>query len=97
VNLAEEVYGQTGKTFEAGVAHALVGVLASPRFLFRLESTGSLAGDGPFAPIDEFSLASRLSYFLWSTMPDEELFRLAEAGELRQQLVLGRRLSGPGR
>ena len=86
VKLAESVYSQEGKTFEAGVAHALVAVLASPRFLFRLESTGSHVGEGPFSPIDEFSLASRLSYFLWSTMPDEELFRLAEAGELRRQL-----------
>ncbi|MEK6258332.1 MAG: DUF1592 domain-containing protein [Planctomycetota bacterium] len=86
VKLAEEIYRQPDKTFEAGVAHSLVAVLASPRFLFRLESTGSQRGDGPFSPIDELSLASRLSYFFWSTMPDDELFRLAEAGELRQQL-----------
>ncbi len=44
------------------------------------------AADVAYSPIDELSLASRLSYFLWSTMPDEELFRLAEAGELRKQL-----------
>lgn len=86
VNLAEGVYRQPDKTFEAGVAHALVAVLASPRFLFRLESTGVEAGDAPFSLIDELSLASRLSYFFWSTMPDNELFRLAEAGELRPQL-----------
>ena len=86
VKLAESVYQQPDKTFEAGVAHALVAVLASPRFLFRLESSGSTSGDGPFSLIDELALASRLSYFFWSTMPDEELIRLAEAGELRQQL-----------
>ncbi len=86
VKLAESVYSQEGKTFEAGVSHALVAVLASPRFLFRLESAASKAGEGSFSPIDEFALASRLSYFLWSTMPDEELFRLAETGELRKQL-----------
>ncbi len=86
VNLAEGVYQQPEKTFEAGVAHALVAVLASPRFLFRLESSGPAPTIGVFSPIDEFSLASRLSYFFWSTMPDEELFRLAEAGELRQHL-----------
>jgi Protein of unknown function (DUF1592)/Protein of unknown function (DUF1588)/Protein of unknown function (DUF1587)/Protein of unknown function (DUF1585)/Protein of unknown function (DUF1595)/Planctomycete cytochrome C len=86
VKLAESVYAQEGKTFEAGVSHALVAVLASPRFLFRLESTASKGGEGPFSPIDELALASRLSYFLWSTMPDEELFRLAEAGELRKHL-----------
>lgn len=86
VKLAESVYEQPGKTFEAGVAHALVAVLASPRFVFRLEGRGAPQGDGPFSPIDELSLASRLSYFLWSTMPDDELFRLAQAGELRRQL-----------
>ena len=86
VNMAEQVSAQPGKSFEAGVAQALVAVLASPRFLFRLESSGAPIGDGAFAPIDELSLASRLSYFFWSTMPDDELFRLAEAGQLRQQL-----------
>lgn len=86
VNMAEQVYVQPDKSFEEGVAHSLVAVLASPRFLFRLESNGAPAGDGPFAQIDELSLASRLSYFFWSTMPDDELFRLAEAGELRRQL-----------
>lgn len=86
VNMAEQVYTQPGKSFEAGIAQSLVAVLASPRFLFRLESSGGPVGDAPFAPIDELSLASRLSYFFWSTMPDEELFQLAEAGQLRQQL-----------
>ena len=86
ISVAEEVYQLPDKTFEAGIAHALVATLASPRFLFRLESVRKDAGNEPFALIDELSLASRLSYFLWSTMPDEELFRLAQAGELRQQL-----------
>ncbi len=86
VSLAEGVYTQPDKSFESGVAHALVAVLASPRFLFRLESTQSQAAAGPFALLDEWSLASRLSYFFWSTMPDEELFRLAAAGELRRQM-----------
>ena len=86
VKLAEEVYRQPEKTFESGVAHALVAVLASPRFLFRLESTGPASGDAAFSMIDELSLATRLSYFFWSTMPDDELFRLAETGELRRQL-----------
>ncbi|HYE32975.1 MAG TPA: DUF1592 domain-containing protein [Methylomirabilota bacterium] len=83
--LAESVYQQEGKTFEEGVAHAMVAVLASPRFLFRLEEP---AGDptGHFAAVDEFSLASRLSHFLWSTMPDERLLSLAERGELRKNL-----------
>lgn len=86
VNMAEKVYSQLDKSFESGIAHAFVAALASPRFLFRLEATVPAAPDAAYAPIDELSLASRLSYFLWSTMPDDELFRLAEAGQLRSQL-----------
>ncbi len=85
VAIAEESYREPGKTFEAGVGRAMVAVLASPRFIFRVE--GSVAeSDSPFVAIDEYALASRLSYFLWSTMPDQELFRLAERGELRANL-----------
>jgi hypothetical protein len=85
VSLAEGVYSQPGKTFEAGVAQAMVAVLASPRFLFHLEGTESpVAGTYPL--IDEYALASRLSYFLWSSMPDDELFRLAGEHKLRTNL-----------
>lgn len=85
--VAEKVYQQPDKTFEAGIAHAMVAVLASPRFLFRLESTESSSQDNDFPLTDEYSLASRLSYFLWSTMPDETLFQLAEKRELRASLA----------
>lgn len=89
--LAENIYQQPGKTFEAGVAHAMVAVLASPRCLFRLEEAQDgnkllSARSATFSPIDEYSLASRLSYFLWSTMPDQELIDLAARGELRKNL-----------
>jgi hypothetical protein len=85
-SLAESQYTQPGKTFEAGIAHAMAAILASPRFLFREERPESKRpGQGqPF--VDEYSLASRLSYFLWSSMPDAELSRLAAAGELRKNL-----------
>jgi hypothetical protein len=82
--LAESAYTQPGKTFEQGIAHAMAAVLASPRFLYRLEAPG--AGSGGFADVDEYSLASRLSYFLWSTTPDAELLALAARGELRANL-----------
>ncbi len=75
-----------GKTFEQGVAHAMSAVLASPRFLFRLEAPASNALNARFADVDEYSLASRLSYFLWSTMPDAELMDLASRGQLRANL-----------
>ena len=86
VGIAQNIYSQPGKKFEDGVAHAMMGVLASPRFLFRVEDAAPAEASEKFAAIDEYALASRLSYFLWSTMPDEELFALAKKGELRQQL-----------
>jgi len=90
VKLAESVYSQPGKTFEAGVSQAMVAVLASPRFLFREErpemASGRTAAPDTYPYVYEYSLASRLSYFLWSSMPDEELLRLAGAGELRKNL-----------
>jgi mono/diheme cytochrome c family protein len=84
--LAEEIYRHPGNTPEAGVAQAMVAVLASPRFLFREEPVPSAAPGQKYALLDEYSLASRLSYFLWSSLPDDELFKLAEKGELRKNL-----------
>ena len=71
VDLAEKSYSMPGGTFEAGVARAMTAVLASPRFLFHIESTAPSQPGQPFAQLDEYSLASRLSYFLWSTQPDD--------------------------
>ncbi|MDZ4683661.1 MAG: DUF1592 domain-containing protein [Planctomycetaceae bacterium] len=85
VGVAETVYRQSDKTFEQGIAQAMAAVLASPRFLFRFESPDVATASERFPRVDEFALASRLSYFLWSTMPDDELFRLAEQGQLRAQ------------
>ncbi len=84
--LARNVYTQPGKTFEEGIARAMMAILGSPRFLFRVEEPAPASAGQAFAPVDEYALASRLSYFLWSTMPDEELFRLAAKGELRRDL-----------
>ena len=86
VAIAEDGYQQPGKTFEEGVGRAMVAALASPRFLFRVEGGSSTDSTKPYAAINEYSLASRLSYFLWSTMPDQELLRLAEQGQLRKNL-----------
>lgn len=68
-----------GDRFDVAVGRALSGVLVSPKFLYRVEPSG----DGP---LDDFSLASRLSYFLWSSAPDDRLLDLAEAGRLREVL-----------
>ena len=70
---------QSGQGFEASLRAGIKGVLASPKFLYLREPAG---------PLDDFALASRLSYFLWSTMPDEALFTLARQGELRRPEVL---------
>jgi uncharacterized protein DUF1588/uncharacterized protein DUF1587/uncharacterized protein DUF1592/uncharacterized protein DUF1585/uncharacterized protein DUF1595 len=84
--LASGVYTQPGKPFEAGIAYAIEAVIASPRFLFRIEENAPGDAHAAWADVDEYSLASRLSYFLWSTMPDDELTRLAARGELRKNL-----------
>jgi hypothetical protein len=86
VAIAEAVYRLPGKRFEEGVTQAMVAVLASPRFVFRTEDVSPAQPTQRYALIDEYSLASRLSYFLWSTMPDDELFGLAGRGALRMQL-----------
>lgn len=84
--IAKGVYQQPGKSVQHGVAHAMVAILAAPRFLFRIEQVDPSEALKPHALLDEYSLATRLSYFFWSTMPDDELFGLADRGELRKNL-----------
>jgi hypothetical protein len=76
--------------FERGVSRALTAILTSPRFLFRPEARPALAAGQPAAagvPLDDWTLAARLSYLLWSTAPDDQLAALARAGTLRAQLA----------
>src|SRR5436190_21044623 len=75
-----------GETFEQSVKLVLEAVLVSPNFLFRGELQPDPNNPGRIHPVDEYALASRLSYFLWSSMPDDELFTLAERGALRRNL-----------
>ena len=77
---------KSGQRFEDRVRLALSGVLVSPYFLFRVELEPAEAKAGAVYAINEYELASRLSYFLWSSMPDDELFALAAKGELRKSL-----------
>jgi hypothetical protein len=74
-----------GDKWEAGIRLALEAVLVSPKFLFRVELDDRPDSPGPH-PIDESQLASRLSYFLWSSMPDDELFGLAAKKQLTPNL-----------
>ncbi|MBW3625493.1 MAG: DUF1592 domain-containing protein, partial [Armatimonadetes bacterium] len=74
-----------GDSHENAVKYALKAVLISPNFLFRVEKDRLTA---EAYPIDEYELASRLSYFLWASMPDEELFKIAGQKKLRDPKVL---------
>lgn len=75
-----------GESFERSIQLALQAVLVSPHFLFRVEiDRGPLSSSGAYR-ISQYELASRLSYFLWSSMPDDELFDLARQGDLRKNL-----------
>jgi mono/diheme cytochrome c family protein len=75
-----------GQRFEVRVRAALYRVLVSPHFLFRVELDPPDVAPGTTYQIGEYELASRLSYFLWNSMPDDELFALAGQGKLRQNL-----------
>jgi mono/diheme cytochrome c family protein len=85
VRLVEATADKPGQTFEGGISQAMTVILASPRFLYREE--GMVANSTDRYPLlDEYALATRMSYFLWSSLPDEELFRLAAENKLRQNL-----------
>ncbi len=75
-----------GENFESSVKLVLQAILVSPHFLFRGEVQPNPDNPNVAHLIDEFALASRLSYFLWSSMPDGELFALAEKKKLRRNI-----------
>jgi mono/diheme cytochrome c family protein len=77
-------------TFEAGIQRGLQRILASPRFVFRIERDPAGAAPGTVHPVTGIELASRLSFFLWSSLPDEPLLRAAAQGTLAQPAVLER-------
>lgn len=86
VALARTVDTQPGNGFEDGIAEAITAILVSPRFLMRAEIQPEPDNPGKIVPVDEYAIASRLSYFLWSSVPDEELLKLAGEGKLRENL-----------
>lgn len=76
-----------GESFDKATMLPMRAAMMSPEFLFRIERLpDGPQGDRARVPLDEFALASRLSYFLWSSMPDAELFGLARSGALRSNL-----------
>ena len=72
-----------GQTTEQGLQLAVEAILVSPNFLFRMEHDADPTDAKRAHRVSDVELASRLSYFLWSSMPDDELMALAEAGRLR--------------
>src|SRR5207247_1071561 len=84
--------GRKGKDFEAGIRTVLQALLASPHFLFRLEEMPVGVRPGQNYRIADVDLASRLSYFIWGTVPDAELLKIAAAGTLHTPAVLDKQV-----
>lgn len=82
--------GSAGGRFDDGIELALEGLLSSPSFLFRIEQDPESAAAGAVYRLSDLELASRLSFFLWKSVPDEELLALAEEGRLSDPDVLAR-------
>jgi len=85
--------GHKESGFDAGVRRALTAVLAHPDFLFRTEEPAQALPPGTIYAIDDLSLASRLSFFLWSSLPDDQLLDVAAAGKLHQPEELKRQVT----
>jgi len=82
----------SGQAFDRGIEEALAFVLASPKFLFRAEPDPATVAAGATYSVPDFELASRLSFFLWSTVPDDELINVASAGQLHEPAMLDRQV-----
>ena len=80
--------GRAAGGFEAGIQRAVEALLVDPKFLFRIERDPSDVEPGTIYRLTDLELASRLSFFLWSTMPDDELRTLAADGQLSDPAVL---------
>ena len=80
--------GRTRGSFDAGIEFALRAILVDPEFLFRVEHDPADTAPGEPYRISDLELASRLSFFLWSSIPDDELLEVAARGELRSDGVL---------
>jgi mono/diheme cytochrome c family protein len=84
--------GETAGGFEAGIQSALERILVDPEFLFRLERDPAGIAPGQSYRLNDLDLASRLSFFLWSSIPDDELLEAAAKGMLKDPAVLERQV-----
>jgi hypothetical protein len=79
--------GRAVGDFEAGIQNGLIAIVASPKFLYRAEPPPQNLKPGAIYRVSDLDLASRLSFFLWSSIPDDELLSLAEQGKLKEPKV----------
>jgi len=79
--------GRKGGTFEDGIQQAIARILIDPQFLFRFEREPSSVRDGAVYRLSDLELASRLSFFLWSSIPDDELLGVASKGHLADPVI----------
>lgn len=91
--------GRQSGGFESGIQQALARILVDPRFLYRIERDPGTAEPGTVHPIDDYELATRLAFFIWSSIPDDELLGLAASATLHEKSTLeaqvGRMLADP--
>jgi Protein of unknown function (DUF1592)/Protein of unknown function (DUF1588)/Protein of unknown function (DUF1585)/Protein of unknown function (DUF1595) len=85
--------GREQGTFDAGIKNGMMAILVSPKFLYRTEIPAEGSSAGEVVRITDLELASRLSFFLWSTVPDEELLNLAAANQLSQNNNLDKQIT----
>lgn len=77
-----------GGSYEESIQVVLQAILVSPHFIYRVEQPAEIGADGSMPKVTQYELATRISYFLWSSMPDDELLLLAHRGELRDRSKL---------
>jgi hypothetical protein len=94
VNVLLDFYrsGRKEGTFDDGIEVALARLLASPKFIYRIEAEPAAVAAGQSFPLSDLDLASRLSFFLWSTAPDDQLLTLASQGRLKDPAELERQV-----
>ena len=81
-----------GGDFDAGMEASLAALLVSPKFIFRIEDAPQGVRPGEVYALEDLDLASRLAFFLWSSLPDDELLNIAERGDLRDPAVLAQQV-----
>ncbi len=90
LNIYEQ--GRADRDFDAGIERALEALLSSPKFLIRIEHQPANAKAGDIYRLNDLELASRLSFFLWRSIPDDELLDAAEHGQLRDPKILDKQV-----